>query len=83
MHVIQLKPADDPKEFYVWSDTFAKGTPKAVKELVISCVLTDQTLFEAVDLMKRWIIEEEIELSWEDENLGENARHAINVTATT
>lgn len=70
VHVIQLEPSDDPKEFYVWSDTFAKGTPEAVKELVISCVLSHQTLLEAIDLMKRWIIEEEVELSWEDEYLG-------------
>lgn len=69
VHVNQLKPSDEPMEFYVWTDTFAKGSSEAIKELVISCVLTDQTLLEAIDLIKRWVIEEEVELSWKDEYL--------------
>jgi hypothetical protein len=70
VRVIQIGPSDNPRELYAWTDTFAKGSPESIKELVISCVLTAQTLLEAVDLMKRWIIEEEVELSWEDEYLG-------------
>jgi hypothetical protein len=70
VHVIQLEPSDNPRELYVWTDTFAKGSPEAIKELVISCVLTPQTLLEAVDLMKRWITAEEVEFSWENEYLG-------------
>jgi hypothetical protein len=60
VHVIQLEPSDNPKEFYVWTDTFADGSPESVKELVISCVLTSETLNEAVELMRQWITEEKI-----------------------
>jgi hypothetical protein len=61
IRVIQLEPSDGSPEFYVWSDTFAEGSPESVKELVISCVLTQDTLNEAVELMRRWITEEKIE----------------------
>lgn len=70
VRVIQLEPSGNPRELHAWSDTFAKGSPEAIRELVISCVLTDQTLLESVDLMNRWIMEEEVELSWENEYLG-------------
>ena len=55
VRVIQLEPADDAKEIHVWNDTFAEGSSEAVEELVISCVLTEQTLQEAVELMRQWI----------------------------
>lgn len=57
VRVIQLEPADDAKEFHVWNDTFAEGSPEAVEELVISCVLTQETLTEAEELMRQWISE--------------------------
>jgi hypothetical protein len=60
VRVIQLEPADNPRELYVWTDTFAEGSPEEIKELVVSCVLTNQTLHDAVDLMKQWITEEKI-----------------------
>jgi hypothetical protein len=60
VHVIQLEPSENPKEFYVWTDTFAEGSPEAVKELVISCALTCATLDEAAELMRQWITEEKI-----------------------
>jgi hypothetical protein len=60
VRVIQLEPADDPKEFHVWTDTFAEGSPEAIEELVISCVLTNETLNEAVELMRQWITEGKI-----------------------
>jgi hypothetical protein len=60
VRVIQVEPSDNPRELHVWADTFAKGEPEAIKELVITCVLTDQTLLDAVDLMKRWITEEDV-----------------------
>jgi hypothetical protein len=65
VRVIQIEPADNPKELDVWTDTFAEGSPEVVKELVVSCVLTDRTLLEAVDAIKRWITEEKIEPVWE------------------
>jgi len=61
LRVIQLEPSDNPREFYVWTDTFAEGSPEAIEELVISCVLTHETLTEAVELMRQWITEEKIE----------------------
>ena len=65
VHVVQLPPSDNPHELYVWTDTFAKGSPEAIEELVISCVLTDRTLLDALDLMKHWIIEEKVDLPQE------------------
>lgn len=60
IRVIQLEPSDNPSEFYVWTDSFAEGSPESVKELVISCVLTRESLNEAVELMRQWITEEKI-----------------------
>jgi hypothetical protein len=60
IRVIQLEPSDNPQDFYVWTDTFAEGSRESVKELVISCVLTHETLSEAVKLMQQWITEEKI-----------------------
>jgi hypothetical protein len=70
VRIIQVEPADNPRELYVWTDTFAKGSPEAINELVISCVLTRQTLLDALDLMKRWLTEEEVAFSWENDYLG-------------
>ena len=61
VQVIQLEPADDLEEFTVWTDTFAEGSPEAVKKLVISCVLTKDTLRRAEELMRQWIPEEKVE----------------------
>lgn len=55
VRVIQLELADDANEIHVWNDTFAEGSPEAVEELVISCVLTEPTLQEAMELMRQWI----------------------------
>lgn len=60
LRVIQLEPLDNPREFSVWTDTFAEGSPESVKELVISCVVTAETLSEAVELMRQWITAEKI-----------------------
>ena len=57
VRVIQFDPADDAKEIHVWKDTFAEGSSEAIEELVISCVLTEQTLPEVVELMRQWITE--------------------------
>ncbi|MGH7172351.1 MAG: hypothetical protein ACRELG_18905 [Gemmataceae bacterium] len=60
LRVIQLEPSDNPREFYVWTDTFAEGSLESVNELVISCVLTPETLSAAVELMRQWISAEKI-----------------------
>ena len=55
VRVIQMEPADDPCEWSAWTDTFAKGDPEEIKELVIDCVLSDESLRQAFDLMRMWI----------------------------
>lgn len=60
VRIIQFGPADDAEEFHFWKDTFADTEPEAIEELVISCVLTEQTLQQAVDLMRKWITEGKI-----------------------
>ena len=44
VRVIQQEPADAPRELEFWTDTFGGGDPLATKELVISCVLTSETV---------------------------------------
>lgn len=61
--VIQLEPLENPHEFSVWADTFAEGSPEVVKELVVCCVLTLESLDEAVERMRQWITEEKIQQS--------------------
>gem|GEM_PF-983828 len=64
IRVIQYEPSENPREIYVWTDIFAEGEPEAVKELVISCVLTTETLYDCLDLMKLWMHSEEVRLSY-------------------
>jgi hypothetical protein len=54
VRVIQIAPGE-AEELTSWTDTFAAGDPEETKELVIHCVLTDEALSMALDLMKRWI----------------------------
>jgi hypothetical protein len=55
VRVIQI-PVETEREtdFTFWTDTFGKGDPEELDELVIACVLSDQTLAQATDLMTRW-----------------------------
>jgi hypothetical protein len=65
IRVMQLEPEENPREITYWMDTFAKGESEEVNELVIACVLSDQTLLDAVNLMRQWITREQIQLSWQ------------------
>lgn len=65
VRVIQLEPSGEPRELYFWVDTFGQDE-EAIKELVISCALTEETLYDALNLMSQWITEEEVQLSCED-----------------
>jgi hypothetical protein len=60
IRVIQVDPSEEPSELSVWTDTFAEGQPEAIKELVIACALTPQTLGHSLSLMERWITKEEV-----------------------
>jgi hypothetical protein len=62
VRVIQVESSEEPRELAVWTDTFAEGEPEAIKELVITCALTSQTLGECLALMERWITKEEVGL---------------------
>ena len=55
VRVIQFEPTGDTGEMASWLNTFAKGEPGEVEELVISCSLTDATLSKACDLIRQWI----------------------------
>jgi hypothetical protein len=46
---------DDPATFVVWRDTFAKGQPEAVDQLVIDCSLTDEHGARARRMIAEWI----------------------------
>jgi hypothetical protein len=63
IRVIQLEPAADPRELYFWIDTFDEGGPNGIDELVISCALTRETLMDAMNMMRQWIDDGQIELS--------------------
>jgi hypothetical protein len=48
------KAEDDRPDLVYWIDKFAKGEPEELDQLVIGCVLTDQTLAQASELMTKW-----------------------------
>ncbi|HVN30146.1 MAG TPA: hypothetical protein VMT64_16725, partial [Candidatus Binataceae bacterium] len=55
VRVLQGPPdPENPGDFTYWTDKFAKGDPEELDELVIACVLSDETLAQATDLMMRW-----------------------------
>jgi hypothetical protein len=60
VRVIQVEPSEEPRELSFWTDTFAEGQPEAIKELVITCDLTPQTLDDCLAMMERWITKEEV-----------------------
>jgi hypothetical protein len=55
VRVIQFEPTGHVGELASWRNTFAKGEPEEIEELVISCSLTDSTLSKACDLIRQWI----------------------------
>jgi hypothetical protein len=57
VRVIQFEPTSDSEEIVSWFNTFAKGEPEEIHELVISCSLTNSTLSKAFDLIRQWITE--------------------------
>jgi hypothetical protein len=55
VRVLQVPPAADGEPDLIhWTDTFGKGDPEELEELVIACVLSDETLAQATDLMTKW-----------------------------
>jgi hypothetical protein len=55
VRVLQVPPETEREDdFAHWTNTFGKGDPEELEELVIVCVLCDQTLAQATDLMTKW-----------------------------
>jgi hypothetical protein len=63
VRIIQFEPTGDSGEIVSWQDTFAEGEPEEVRDLVISCSLTDETLSKACDLIRQWITQDRIATS--------------------
>jgi hypothetical protein len=57
VRIIQFEPTSEEGELVSWVDTFAKGEPEEIKELVISCSLTHETIARARDLIREFIAE--------------------------
>lgn len=55
IRVIQQEPGKDQEEISHWTDAFDQEGAKPIKELVISCALTEGTLQETMDLMKKFL----------------------------
>ncbi len=51
--MIQLEPAANPYEMSIWLDK--AGELQEISELVIACVLTEETLLYAIDAIEQWI----------------------------
>jgi hypothetical protein len=62
IQITQLEPAANPRELDFWTDIFDEGGEN-IKILVISCVLTAETLKDCSDLMNQWITTGEVCLS--------------------
>jgi hypothetical protein len=55
VRVLQAPPETErDADFTYWNNTFGKGDPEELEELVIACVLSDETLAQATDLMTKW-----------------------------
>jgi len=61
IRIIQVEPQENPREIAFWTDRFDDGED-AIDELVIACVLTHQTLTDALDIMTQWITTREVEV---------------------
>jgi hypothetical protein len=59
IRVIQLEPGKDAVEISHWIDEFGQEESDPIKELVISCALTEQTLRQATDLMRQWLTQKD------------------------
>jgi hypothetical protein len=63
VRVIQYEPESEEMELDCWVDTFGgDGEPGAVRELVISCALAEETAASARDLIYSWMVTGEVHL---------------------
>jgi len=62
VRIIQMPyAADGEPDLIHWTNKFGKGDPEELDELVISCVLSDETLAQATDLMTKWAMREPLD----------------------
>jgi len=62
IRVIQEDPTNYGQERSFWLDTFPGTGNEPIRELVISCVLTDENFYETIDLMTQWVKTGEVSL---------------------
>lgn len=55
IRIIQHREQSGNASLHVWIDTFAEGEPEETRELVITCVLSKETLQQACELMEQWV----------------------------
>ncbi len=58
-----ISGANGETDLVFWTDKFAKGEPEELDELVIGCVLSDDTLAKATDLMTKWALQQPLDAS--------------------
>ena len=63
IRVIQLEAVEEESPFTFWLDTFAAGDSEEVNELVVSCILTEETLADSIALMHQWVVEGRISVA--------------------
>jgi hypothetical protein len=61
VRVIQVRSLNDEDQFSFWTDTYATGEPKEIRELVLSCVLTERTVYYCLDAISQWIDSQEVQ----------------------
>lgn len=67
VRVIQYPPESDHLEFDWWLDTFGGPAtdPRAIRELVIACALSEEAADRAFELMQTWCRDGKIETCFE------------------
>ena len=62
VRIIQMPhAAEGEPDLISWNNKFAAGDPEEADELVIACVLSDETLAQATDLMTKWAMQEPLD----------------------
>ncbi len=62
VRVIQHEPTEDRGELEYWIDSF-EGEKGAIRELVLSCALSDEVVRRAAELIRSWVARGEVQSS--------------------
>ena len=75
VRIIQFPPETEREtDLIFWNNTFGKGDPEELEELVIACVLSDETLAQATEFMTKWAKDGSLEDSVRPAKLHRKAR---------